>query len=326
MRPGRSSPSATPCPRRSATGDAAARQGGRPLSKSSQDIKVALKAQRGGPPHRPVLAGRPPTSSQPTSPLDNPNLHRESKTRTSCRDQVILVDETAETVPAPNAGGDCFRIRPSPDLDSPGRPEREASVRPLIVVVPHVLVENALKMTPTPEQHPVQTLLPDRPHPALRERVGIRRLDRGLDNLDAVADEDIIEGPSELAIAVTNQEPRCDGALQRFHLYRAFPCPLDDPSSVRVVSDAGDPNLPRVQLDEEQDVEGLEANGLHGEEVGGDDAGGLGSKERSPGDRRPSGRGPKPIAEQHRADRGRCHADAELLELALDALVAPAGI
>src|SRR6266536_3482524 len=103
MRPGRSSPSATPCPRRSATGDAAARQGGRPLSKSSQDIKVALKAQRGGPPHRPVLAGRPPTSSQPTSPLDNPNLHRESETRTSCHDQVILVDETAETVRTPLA-------------------------------------------------------------------------------------------------------------------------------------------------------------------------------------------------------------------------------
>jgi hypothetical protein len=42
-----------------------------------------------------------------------------------------------------------------------------------------------------------------------------------------------------------------------------------------MVGDASKPNLPRVQLDEEQDVEGLEAHGLHSEEVGGDDAGGL---------------------------------------------------
>src|SRR6266516_5513556 len=130
-----------------------------------------------------------------------------SETRASCRDLVVLVNQATEAIPAPNAGGSRHHIRPSPDLDSPGRPEREASVRPLIVVVPHVLVENALKMTPTPEQRPVQTLLPDRPHPALRDRVGVRRLDRGLDNLDAVADEDIIEGPSELAVPVANKEP-----------------------------------------------------------------------------------------------------------------------
>src|SRR6266516_3484338 len=264
MRPGRSSPSATPCPRRSATGDAAARQGGRPLSKSSQDIKVALKAQRGGPPHRPVLAGRPPTSSQPTSPLDNPNLHRESETRTSCHDQVILVDETAETVPTPNAGGDCFRIRPSPDLDSPGRPEREASVRPLIVVVPYVLVDDSLKMTPTPEQRPVQTLLPHRPHPALRDRVGVRRLYRGLDDLGAIGGEDIIEGPSELAVPVANKEPprAGPGCSFRFSLDRELACPLDHPKPVGVVGDPDEANPPRVQFDDEQDVERLEAHGL----------------------------------------------------------------
>jgi hypothetical protein len=83
-----------------------------------------------------------------------------SETGASCRDHVILVDETAESVPAPNAGGDCYRIRPSPNLDTSGRPKREASVRPLVVVVPQVLVEHPLKMTPTPGQHPIQTLLP----------------------------------------------------------------------------------------------------------------------------------------------------------------------
>ena len=49
-------------------------------------------------------------------------------------------------------------------------------MRPLVVVVEHVLVENTLKTTPTPDQHPVQTLLSDRPHPALGDRIGVRRL------------------------------------------------------------------------------------------------------------------------------------------------------
>ena len=100
MRPGRSSPSATPCPRRSAAGGAAARQGGRPLSKSSQDIKVALKAQRGGPPHRPVLAGTTATSSRPPGPLDNPNLHRESETRPGA----LSSDDAAQGTSADNPG------------------------------------------------------------------------------------------------------------------------------------------------------------------------------------------------------------------------------
>jgi hypothetical protein len=53
-----------------------------------------------------------------------------------------------------------------------------------------------------------------------------------------------------------------------------------------MVGDATEPNPSRPKLDEEQDVEGLEAHRLHGEEVGGDDAGGLRTKERPPWMRR----------------------------------------
>jgi hypothetical protein len=83
-------------------------------------------------------------------------------------------------------------------------------VRPLVVVVTHVLVEHSLKMAWTPDQHPVQALLPDRPHPALGERVRVRRLDRGRDDLGAVGGEDIVEDAGDLDVAVTGQEStRC---------------------------------------------------------------------------------------------------------------------
>src|SRR6266567_576568 len=245
MRPGRSSPSATPCPRRSATGDAAARQGGRPLSKSSQDIKVALKAQRGGPPHRPVLAGRPPTSSQPTSPLDNPNLHRESETGPRALSGED-VGETAETVPTPNAGSSRNRRMSTSDLDTPGRPEREASVRPLVVVVPHIFVEDTFEVASTPEQRPVQALLPHGSYPPLRDRVGVRRLDRRRDGPDAVGSEDIVERAGELAVAVTNQEPRCPARVQG--VVATLPCWIKNRWSLRASAGVLQPRVLRGRL------------------------------------------------------------------------------
>jgi len=172
------------------------------------------------------------------------------------RNLVVLVNETAESVPAPNAGGDRYRIRPSPNLDTSGRPKREASVRPLVVVVPHVLVENTFKVTSTPDQHPVQALLPHGPHSPLSERVSVRRLDRRLDGLDAIGGEDIVEGTGELAVTVTNEEPRCAGSRCRLSCpaHRELSCSLDHPRPVRMVGDARQANPPGTQLDQEQDV------------------------------------------------------------------------
>jgi Transposase IS116/IS110/IS902 family len=69
-RPRPSSPSASPCPNRSASGGVTGR--GRPLNKSSQDMCMALKAQRGDPPpRRPVLNHSHPPSSQPRQALDS---------------------------------------------------------------------------------------------------------------------------------------------------------------------------------------------------------------------------------------------------------------
>jgi hypothetical protein len=65
-----SSSSATPYPKTSAAGGAARR--GRPLNKSSKDICMALKAQRGDPPpRRQVEADSPATSSHHRPTLDS---------------------------------------------------------------------------------------------------------------------------------------------------------------------------------------------------------------------------------------------------------------
>ncbi len=169
-----------------------------------------------------------------------------SETGASCRDQVILVDETAESVPAPNAGSSRNRRMSTSDLDTPGRPEREASVRPLVVVVPHIFVEDTFEVASTPEQRPVQALLPHGSYPPLRDRVGVRRLDRRRDGPDAVGSEDIVERAGELAVAVTNQEPRCPARVQG--VVATLPCWIKNRWSLRASAGVLQPRVLRGRL------------------------------------------------------------------------------
>jgi hypothetical protein len=78
----------------------------------------------------------------------------------SCRGLVVLVNQAAETVSPPDGGGDRDSTRVGLVVDNPRRAQREASMRPLTVVVPQVLVEDPLKMASTPDQQPVQAFLP----------------------------------------------------------------------------------------------------------------------------------------------------------------------
>jgi hypothetical protein len=110
-------------------------------------------------------------------------------------------------LPAPNPDGTPSPAGRHPDVDAPRRPKRKASVRPLVVAVPHVLIDNTSQVASTPYQHPVQAHLPYGSHPPLRECIRVRRLDRRLDDLEAAGGEDGIEGTGELAVAVTNEEP-----------------------------------------------------------------------------------------------------------------------
>lgn len=54
------------------------------------------------------------------------------------------------------------------------RPELEATVRPLFVVMGHVLSENNLEVAAPQDQHPVEALAPAASDPALSVGVGAR--------------------------------------------------------------------------------------------------------------------------------------------------------
>src|SRR4029453_14599108 len=118
-----------------------------------------------------------------------------------------------------------------------------------------------------------------------------------LDCLDAVGGEDGVEGTGELAVAVTDEEPRFAGlpCCSWFSVHRELSCSLDNPETVRRVGDPAESNPPGVQLDGEQDVEGREAHRLDGEEVDCQDGRCLSAEERWPGDRCPSGRRGGPV-------------------------------
>jgi hypothetical protein len=111
----------------------------------------------------------------------------------------------------------------------------------------------------TPDQHPVQALLPHGSYPPLSEGVGVRRLDWCLDDLEAIGGKDVVEGAGELAVAIANEELRCAGSRCPlcFPTHRELSCSLDDPRPVRMVGDTHESNPPGIELDGEQDVEVL---------------------------------------------------------------------
>jgi hypothetical protein len=177
-------------------------------------------------------------------------------------------------------------------------------------------------MTPTPDQHPIQTLLPHRPHPALGERVGVRRLNRGLDDLDAVSGQDIVEGAGELGIPVTKEEPRAvvpsgrpisiESSRARWTTQALFGWSVTPATrTCRVCSsmkNKTDRVLRRTVSTVNKSVAMMPA------------AWARRNARQVTEARRGAGRSPLPSSTAR--DRGGCYADAELLESALDALVA----
>jgi len=107
---------------------------------------------------------------------------------------------------------------------------------------------------------------------------------------------------------------------------REVPGLLGDPSRVGSAGRAGEMDPPGRELDEEQDVEGLQEHSLDREEVAGQHSPPLRSQELGPGETRPARRGPEASSAQDPPNRARTDPISELAELSLDSHASPSRV
>ena len=115
------------------------------------------------------------------------------------------MDQSAEQVP-PAYGGRAAGVVDRDGVAAIWRDKLERAVRPVPVVVVGVDAQDAFEMAPSEDEDPIETVAADGAHPALGERVRVRRLDRRPDHLDPYGGEQRVEGASELAVPIAEQE------------------------------------------------------------------------------------------------------------------------
>ncbi|MDR3648765.1 MAG: hypothetical protein P4L20_06710 [Acidimicrobiales bacterium] len=169
------------------------------------------------------------------------------------------------------------------------------------------------------EEHPIETLGAHRPDEPFGIGVGFGCAPRSAQDLDPLGAEYLVEDWAEPLVPVMNQV--MDRFIAAFSCLGQVPGDLGAPGGVGgAVGHPADEDFPRVQVDEEEDMEGLQTNGLDGEEVTGDDRRGLGSHELTPG--LAPGRGSTLLGHDS-SDARRRDLGTELLELSSQAAVAP---
>lgn len=177
-------------------------------------------------------------------------------------------------------------------------------------------------MTSTKHEDVIQTLPTDRTDPPLRHGVRLRSADRCLHHREPFGPEDLVERAGEFRVSI----PEKDGLVLEGTIDGKVPSLLGDPSRVRPAGGAGDVHASGRQLDEEQDVQGLQEHGLHREEVAGQYSPPLCSQELAPGGARAARRGTQAGAAKDAADGARANPDPELAELALDPHAPPSRV
>jgi hypothetical protein len=148
------------------------------------------------------------------------------------------------------------------------------------------------------------------------------RADRCLDDPNAFAAEDPVEGAAVLAVAVANQE--ADAALAEVETEVAGV--LGHPLAGRIPRATGEPDATARVLDEEEHVQAAEQDRLDREEVAGDDAGRLRPQELAPAGAGPTRRRLQARPTEQAADAGRRRSEAELCQFPADPAVAPARV
>ena len=87
------------------------------------------------------------------------------------------------------------------------RLEIDPAVRARVVVVKDELPEHPVELAFTADEHPVEALGPRRPDKAFGESVRSGRPDGRPDDPGANRPHHLVEGPDELGVPVTDQEP-----------------------------------------------------------------------------------------------------------------------
>ena len=194
------------------------------------------------------------------------------------------------------------------------------------VVVGLVLGHHDAQVSFAEDQHPVGHLRPGGEHKPFGISVRLRAPGRDLHRLDTGTGQHRVERFGELPGPVADQEPEVRGAITEIHEQVADL--LGGPRPVRMRGHPEDVHVAAADLHHEQAVQAAERHrAVHVEEIDGQHRRGLRVQELPPvriGV--PFRRGRDPQRLEDPADRGRADPMAELEQLALDPLVAPAVI
>jgi hypothetical protein len=129
------------------------------------------------------------------------------------RCSAVLADQTSDGVPA---------LDPGSYIDGlagfvQGRSLVPCLMGPVGVVVSGVLGQDAPEVLLAVDQHVIEALAAKRARVPFRERICPRRADGSLDDLRAVAGEDLIECRSELATSIADEEPEAACPVAGIH-------------------------------------------------------------------------------------------------------------
>ena len=123
----------------------------------------------------------------------------------------------------------------------------------LSVVVGGVEAEHVLQVAAVDDQNPVEALPAEGADPTLGIGVRVWGSDRRADDLHVLAAEELIEGATEFAVAVVEQEP--EGLLPVGEEHRQVSRLLCDPAPIRVACARDELDPTTLERDEEQDVD-----------------------------------------------------------------------
>jgi hypothetical protein len=140
-------------------------------------------------------------------------------------------------------------------------------MRPVTIVVVNEHAEDAFKMVAIRDQQPVQTLGPNGPDEAFRDRVRCRRSSRRPHHFKTGAAKDRVEPAREFLVAISDEKPRWLDLL--WQSPRELAGLLRHPLRIGMARAARHVDATARQLNEEEHVQPLERDGLHREEIDG---------------------------------------------------------